>query len=201
MLPRFLLLFPLVLIAYGADIWPTHGWKEATPESQGIDSTRLIEVLDYISEKRPNIHSLLIVRHGHVVLDAYFYPYGPGVPHDAASVTKSVTSALVGIALDRGTLKSIDQEVMPGITVKNLVTMTSGLECGFKPGEVELAEMKRSADWVAFARALTKKVDSGTRFGYCSPGFHLLSAELSRAAGMSTLDYAKRQLFQPLGIE
>src|SRR5947209_4206156 len=111
MLFRLAVFLSLASLLSAATYWPTHGWREATPESQGIDSAQLAGVFDYIREKRPNIHSLLIVRHGHVVLDAYFYPYGPGVPHDAASVTKSVTAALIGIGLDKGTLKSIDQEV------------------------------------------------------------------------------------------
>jgi CubicO group peptidase (beta-lactamase class C family) len=180
--------------------WPTYGWKECTPERQGVDSEKLCAVFDYIGEKHPNIHSLLIVRNGFVVLDAFFYPYEPRVPHDAASVTKSVTSALIGIAIGQGMLK-LDQQVLPGVTIRDLVTMTPGLECGFKPGEQELAAMKRSDDWVQFARSLPPKYEPGTHFGYCSPGFHLLSATLSSAAGMSTLAFARKYLFEPLGIE
>lgn len=176
-------------------------WKDATPESQGVDSVALAKVFELARDKHLNVHSVLVIRHGRVVLDVGFYPYKQGTPHDGASVTKSVTSALVGIALGDGVLKTIDQPVAGKITVKDLVSMSSGLECGFKPGEQELAQMKLSPDWVRFALALEPKYEPGQRFGYCSPGFHLLSYTLSNAAGMSTLDYARKHLLDPLGIK
>jgi CubicO group peptidase (beta-lactamase class C family) len=84
------------------DEWPIHGWRTATPESQGLDSGVLADLLDHARSRRLPIHSLLLIRHGQIVLDATFYPYESGTPHDVASVTKSVTSVLVGIALDKG---------------------------------------------------------------------------------------------------
>src|SRR5258708_5139342 len=89
--------------AAGADVpsWPTHAWPESTPESQGMDSASLAQAVESGGQRQVNIHSLLIVRNGVVVLDAYFYPYGRGSTHDVASVTKSITSVLVGIAIDQ----------------------------------------------------------------------------------------------------
>ena len=58
-----------------ATYWPTEGWRTSTPEQQGIDSEKLVELLDYIQEKDIKIHSLLIIRNGYVVTDAYFYPF------------------------------------------------------------------------------------------------------------------------------
>ena len=66
---------------------------------QGIDSEVLARVFEYVRLHQIPMHSLLIVRNGYVVLDAYFYPFQAGQVHDAASVTKSITSTLIGIAI------------------------------------------------------------------------------------------------------
>ena len=182
----------------GQTFWPTKGWREALPETQGIDSQVLAQAID---QRPPGLHSLLVIRHGYVVLDSYFYPFAPGTVHDAASVTKSITSAIVGIAVDQGLVKT-SQPAFPNskVTVENLLTMTPGLECGFRPGEQELAEMKLSANWVDYAAHLPVKYDPGTKFGYCSPGFHLLSSIVSAAAHSSELEFGRKYLFEPLGI-
>lgn len=92
-----------------ADEFPTATWKTATPESQGLDSSVLAEALDYVRTKGIPLHSFLIVRNGVVVLDAYFYPYAEREVHDVASVTKSFTSAAIGIAIKQGYVKSVDE--------------------------------------------------------------------------------------------
>ncbi|MEP6536567.1 MAG: serine hydrolase [Bryobacteraceae bacterium] len=189
----------LCAVATGQTYWPTKGWREALPETQGIDSQALAQAI----EQRPaGLHSLLVIRHGYVVLDSYFYPFAPGSVHDAASVTKSITSAIVGIAVDKGLIRT-SQTAFPNskIKVENLLTMTPGLECGFKPGEQELAEMKLSAHWVDYAKHLAVKYDPGVKFGYCSPGFHLLSSIVSAATHSSELEFGRKYLFDPLGIK
>src|SRR5208282_5338946 len=85
---------PSAVVTY----WPTHGWRSSTPEAQGIDSGVLAQAFDYIRQNQIPIHSWLIVRNGYVVLDAYFYPFQEGQVHDGASMTKSITSTLIGIA-------------------------------------------------------------------------------------------------------
>src|SRR6266498_2126928 len=91
--------------------FPNAGWKTASPESQGLDSAVLAEALDYVRLQKIPAHSFLIMRNGRIVLDAYFYPYLGREVHDVASVTKSVTSILVGIAIEKGYLKGVDQKV------------------------------------------------------------------------------------------
>jgi len=146
MMARFALVACLVLPPlFAADLWPTDRWKESTPEEQGVDSASLADAIDYIVQKRLPIHSMLVVRHGAIVVDAYFYPYDPAVPHDIASVTKSVTSILTGIAIDKGYVKSVKQPVLQllntappaaidprrsRMTVESLLSMTSGMTCG-----------------------------------------------------------------------
>jgi CubicO group peptidase (beta-lactamase class C family) len=194
--------------------FPAAQWRTATPESQGVDSSALTAALDQVTEKRLGVHSLLVIRHGYLIVDAYFFPYSAATPHDLASVTKTITSTLTGIAVDRGLIK-LDDKLLPffpnqspagpdaakqRITVGDLVRMESGLDCGYAPGEQELEQMKRSADWVRFALALPMKYDPGTHSAYCSPGYHLLGSALAAAAHQSERDFGMEALFHPLGI-
>jgi len=141
--------------------WPTDGWRTSSPEAQGMDSERLADALDYIHENAIPIHSLQIIRNGYLVLDAYFYPFDANNVHDGASVTKSVTATLIGIAIDQGHIASVGESVVslfPGrdisnrdaakeaVTVEDLLTMQPGLEFDAEPGEPTLRQMRQSPD-------------------------------------------------------
>jgi CubicO group peptidase (beta-lactamase class C family) len=197
-----------------ADEFPGATWKRASPESQGLDSAVLAEALDYVRNKRIPLHSFLIVRNGVVVLDAYFYPYSGREVHDVASVTKSFTSATVGIAIGQGSINSVDQTVLsllpyaPGdsdprrqtLSVRHLLTMTSGLDCDTEGGEKALAGMRHSPDWAAFALAIPMRAEPGSQYAYCSCNNHLLSSIVTATTGESLLEFARKNLFQPIGI-
>lgn len=205
----------LVLGASAQTYWPSTQWREATPESEGVDSEALIQMLEYIREQKIPIHALVIVRHGYVVFDASFYPYQSDWPHDLASATKSVTSLLVGIAIDRGlihsvqdTLVSLLPEYAAGVTdlrkkkivLENLLTMTSGLRCSLDGGEKQLRAMQETSDWAAFTMSLPMQFSPGSEFAYCSPNCHLMSCILSTHTGQSEFEFAKRMLFSRLDI-
>jgi CubicO group peptidase (beta-lactamase class C family) len=193
---------------------PDTSWSTAPPEEQGFESAMLAVVVEQIDEQELPIDSLQVVRNGVLILDAYFYPYLGDRAHDVASVTKSMTSTLVGIAIDQGLL-SLDQKIVlsfpdlvpappsdgkADIELRHLLTMTSGLDCGRTPGEPELFEMMRSDDFVKYALELPMAVPPGAEFAYCSPGSHVLSAMIAEATGSSALDFAWDNLFGPLGI-
>ena len=124
------------------DYWPTENWQTSTPEEQGIDSAKLAEGLLEMREKDIRIHSLLLIRNGRVFLDAYFYPYDGSTVHDMASVGKSITTTLIGIAIDQGKLKFDDPMLsffpdikitnpdprIEKVTVRDLAMMANGLE-------------------------------------------------------------------------
>lgn len=181
-----------------------------------MDSEKLAGMLDYLREQDQfNIHNLLIIRNGYVVTDAYFYPFAEGWLHDLASVTKSFTSSLIGIAIEEGHIDSVQQPVFdlfPGhsaanvdankeaITVEDLLTMSSGFECINYPVEATLSEMMASPDWVQFTLDLPMAEEPGTHWVYCSPNTHLLSAIIRETSGMSALELAQESLFAPLGI-
>jgi CubicO group peptidase (beta-lactamase class C family)/lysophospholipase L1-like esterase len=198
------------------DYWPTTSWRESSPEAQGMDSRELAKLFDFVREQRVPIHSLLIVRNGRVVVDASFFPYQAGMLHDLASGTKSVTSTLVGVAIERHALAGVSRPAWPilqagnamvsdarksRITIEDLLTMQSGISCEWMHGETTLDEMRGSSDWVRFVLDRPMVAEPGREFAYCSPGMHLLSGIISKVTGSSTLDYARRELFTPLGID
>ncbi|PWI46405.1 6-aminohexanoate hydrolase [Candidatus Heimdallarchaeota archaeon B3_Heim] len=197
------------------DYWPTKVWRTSPLEKQGIDSKKLAEAIDYIMENDPNIHSMLVIRNGYIVTDAYFYPFAADAKHDIASVTKSITSTLIGIAIQKGYIKSVKQTVLdffPGrkianldeekkaITVEDLLTMKSGMKCINRPTEVTLGQMMGSPNWVQFMLDLPMTDKPGTHFVYNSGAVHLLSAIIHQASGMTTLEFAQNHLFNHLGI-
>ncbi len=198
------------------DYWPTEGWRTSTPEEQGLDSQQLAELMDYLQGQNSfTIHNLLIIRNGYIVTDAYFYPFAPAYLHDLASATKSFTSSLIGIAIDQGYIESVEQSVLglfpertvanldakkQAMTVKDLLTMRSGFQCINRPTEVTLSEMWASPDWGQFVLDLPMTAEPGTRYVYCSPNVHLLSAIIKETTRMSALEFAQEHLFGPLGV-
>ncbi|MCG8551980.1 MAG: beta-lactamase family protein [Desulfobacterales bacterium] len=160
-------------------------------------------MMAYIDKKQYQIDSITIVRNGHIVLDAYFWPYMKHQPHDIASCTKSITSALMGIAIDKGFISNIDRLVLgffkdktianmdlrkQSMTIENLLTMASGLECrDTHLHQFEgLYEMKNSNDWVQYVLDLPMSGPPGEKFEYCSGASLLLSA-IIRTATKRTL--------------
>jgi CubicO group peptidase (beta-lactamase class C family) len=220
----FLRRFLLIILAFayvtveGAEpgiYFPGRSWRQSTPEAQGLDSTLLAQMVENILRKSLNVHSVTILRHGYIVMDAYFSPYRQDASHDVASVTKSITSALVGIAVDKGLVSTHNpvlsyfpyeapKDPEPSkrqITVDNLLTMRPGMDCGFKPGEQELEGMRRSDNWLRYALALPMINPPGTKFGYCSPGFHVLSSIVTAATHEPEADFGREHLFEPIGIK
>ena len=185
--------------------FPAERWRTATPESQGIDSIKLIELFHQVREKASPIHSLLIVRHGYAVLDAHFFPYDGIEPHDLASVTKSVTATLIGAALDLGKLTGLDQPMLSvvedrsvdgrdgkaQVTVGDLLAMRSSLACDDGRDEAALAHLRASDDWIQAMLDSPMAAPANTRFTYCSGGMHLLSGMLAHVTGMSAGAYAQ----------
>src|SRR5262249_45256201 len=161
-----------------------------------VDSTVLAEMFEYIRQHNLPVHSVQMVRSGRLILDAYFYPYNAKMRHDVASVTKSITSTLTGLAIEKKYLRSVNQPVMAffpdrsstgldarkqKMTLEHLLTMQSGMDCGVDMSDPRinvderLAAMRQSADWLQFIRDLPMATEPGTRFAYCNANCHLLS--------------------------
>ena len=208
---------PAMAATYSVDYWPTRGWRTTTPEKQGMKSDVLADMLQYIRDKKLNLHSITIVRNGYLVMDNYFYPYSKNTKHNFRSCAQGVLSGLIGIAIEKKYIKNANQPMLAffpdrtisnidsskqQITIENLLTMTSGLDCqdGGRHKFKGMYAMWRSKDWVQYVLDLPMTETPGERFEYCSGTSYLLSAILQKTSGMRSLDFARKYLFAPLGI-
>ncbi|HUO57791.1 MAG TPA: serine hydrolase [bacterium] len=193
------------------------GW-EIGDLRESVKNIRQVEgaVKKILSASYPRIHSLQVTRHGKLVLDEYFYGYGPSDPHPLQSITKSVFSILFGIAQDQKFLQ-LNQKLYDGfplyrsgvtwqaeknkITLKMLLTMTSGFNCDdWKAKRPCSWQMVDSPDWVDFSLSQYLSQPPGTHFSYCGACLTSLSALLDRYSGMSVPAFAQQNLWAPLGI-
>lgn len=202
------------------DLWPMPDWPVAAPESQGMSSADLADLVESILKQGDPIHQLLVIRNGRIVLEAAFQPFQKNAPHNLYSCTKSVTSTLIGIAMGQGKIGGVDRRVLSffpdrkiahrdarkeAMTLGHLLTMTTGFdwaEWGIPYGSSTNVSWKwsKSPDRVQFVLDGPMSADPGSRFNYNSGASHLLAAILRRETGQSPLAFAREQLFQPLGI-
>lgn len=193
------------------DYWPSQGWRTADPEQLGMRSALLAAIGSFALDSDPPMSGIVVIRGGYLVFEHYFRGFHERSYHAIASITKSVLSALVGIALSRSYLAGLDQpvaeffleldrlEVDPrvrGITVRHLLSMTAG----WTPRDLEMTEFANNAGLVATALQRPMSHDPGTSFWYDNLGAHLLSVLLSRATSMSTAEFGRQALLGPLGI-
>ncbi len=193
--------------------WPTRGWKTALPEEVDMNPHVLATVDDVVARHFPTLLNLLIFRRGLLVFEHSYHQGISTAPTNVKSVTKSIVSALVGIALQEGYLTSLDQrlkEFFPQdfpvafdqrkqeIRLRHLLTMRSGLRWVERSAE-SLPALFASTNWVEHALRLPLLHPPGEVFAYSTLDAHLLSAVLTQASGMNTLEFASRYLFGPLG--
>lgn len=187
----------------------TGKWVTASPVSTGFNATSLEKAIQQIGEMR-GVYSVLVVRKGRLVVEKYFREGYRGKPHNLKSASKSLLSALTGIAISEGLLylNQPIQEILPydnvfidprksRITVRHLLTMTTGLV----PTSYQAYNswiLKK--DWVKAALEREMIAEPGTHFQYSTGNTHILSGVLTAATGMSTKAYAESKLFQPMQI-
>lgn len=194
------------------EYWPTRNWQNSLPEEQGMDSTQLARMFEYIEENDIHLHSLLIIRNGYLVTEVYWHPYGPNDRHSVESITKTVIGTLIGIAIDRGEIKSTEQKLVDffpdraiqnldedktTITLGNLLSMTPGLDC---EDTTALGGKDQASDWAQYFLDLPMSSKPGKTWVYCSGTSHLLSTLLQKETGVDARTYATQNLFVPIGI-
>lgn len=189
-------------------------WAHAQTHALLDSMTHAIEKQEYTG-----IHSILISKDGLLAYEQYFNGYTADSLHDSRSSFKSVTSLLLGIAIDKGFIKNIDEKVytfFPGykpfanddarkrhITIKNLLEMRSGFDCNEwdDDGKDCETEMEETKDWVKFSLDLPMKNDPGTVWSYTSCAPMIISGIISKATHMSIMAFAKKYLFDPLAMK
>lgn len=179
----------------------------STPEAQGVSSESLLTFLQAADRQIEAMHSIMILRHGHVVAEGWWAPYQPKDPHELYSLSKSFTSTAVGFAVAEGQM-SIDDEVLrffpaeapqepsanlKAMRVRDLLTMSAGHQDETASAPDKISPKSFLAHPVPFK--------PGTHFKYNTPATFMLSAIVQKQAGLPIVDYLRPRLFEPLGIE
>ncbi len=179
---------------------------QSAPAAQGMDETVLNEIPAYIEQNLSHLHSVLVLRNGELVYEHYVGDRDSDSAERLFSVTKSVTSALIGIAQDKQLIDDLDQPLsdffsaeqlsdsdprLASVTLRQLLTMISGTWCS-----------NDSCHNNTLSQVLRRPLrnDPGTVFVYDTSASHLLSGVLTEVTGMSVAAYAQQEIFAPLGI-
>jgi CubicO group peptidase (beta-lactamase class C family) len=198
--------------------WPTEGWTFSTPTEQGMNESKLLEMVDHIEENFISINAIVVIRNGCLVFEQYFDFFDENQTSNIFSCTKSFTSTCVGMALQQGYLQTTQQRVLDffqdrtienphawkeSMTIEDLLTMTAGFEWNDNSdaGMSEYNNMIRSEDWVQYVLDRPMAVEPGLVWNYNSGASHLLSAIVQNVTGMTAEEFAIEHLFTPLGID
>ncbi|MFI5692929.1 serine hydrolase domain-containing protein [Kribbella sp. NPDC051586] len=180
----------------------------STPEAQGLSTAALDSFVGALDAGEPEIQTIMLLRHGQVVLEQAWSPYRLDDPHLLFSVSKSFTSTGVGLAIDAGLLSLDDQVIsffdadelpetisdnLAAMRIRHLLTMTTG------HSQDTVEALSRDRRMVKIFLGLEVEHEPGTVFVYNSGATYMLSAILQRLTGERLLDYLRPRLFEPLG--
>ena len=211
------------------DYWPTNGWQNSTPADQGMDESILQAMVDHIIDEDLDVHSVIVIRNGCIVLEEYPNPF-QGQPrtqsyngtHYLYSSTKSFTSCMIGIAIHKGFLDNTSQTVLSifpdmtfanvderkeRMTIDDLLTMRSGLpwdetSAPFSSPDNDVWQVNfNSSGGVQFVLDQPMEGEPGEYFHYNTGASHILSGIVQEVTNMTMLEFAAANLFSPLGID
>lgn len=216
----------------GAPAAGTDAWQIASPESAAVDGKRLCALIDWLDQlKEANVHGVVVIRRGTLLFEHYRkgsderwgtrlgeVTFTPDVKHDQRSISKSVTSLLVGIALDRKLIASIDEPVYrffpeyaeqrtpekDSITLRHLLTMSSGIAWDetipyTNPANSEI-RMIFAPDPYRFVLEQPLATPPGEVYNYSGGSTALLGRIVQKVSGQPLEAFARTALFEPLGI-
>jgi CubicO group peptidase (beta-lactamase class C family) len=205
---------------YTGKYWPTKEWRNCRPEAVGMNSDKLLQAIEYATTAAFNTEGLIIIRKGHIVGEAYFGNFKINSRHTSHSMAKSLTSALVGIAIDKGLIKDIDERICQyyqewnckdkddlrsRITIRHAMTLTTGLEwqedwSKWDPATNDALKMGQSGRFTKYMAERKGLHEPGQRFYYSTGDPMLLSRVIQGVAGVTAFEFARQNLFKPLNI-
>ena len=195
------------------------GWEVTGISDVGIDEDAIEDLTKRIgAEQYKGIHSLLIVKNGFLVYEEYFENYSEEDLQFIFSITKSVTSSLIGIAIENGQINSIQNPILSyfpeyeindstkqTLQLKHFLSLTTGFEWDEKtysytdPLNSEY-QMIQTDDWIEFVLQRPLIQNPGEKFVYNTGAVHVLSGVIEKATGLFADKFAEQVLFEPLGI-
>ncbi len=221
----FTCLMMLPLLSYGQQTFEyeqpkvvSDGWETENLEKLYNNTSSLFEVLRQLEHNDHKINSFLLIKDHKLLLEEYYNDRTIGTPQDLRSVTKSIISILMGIAVDKGFVTSIDdpiQKYLPNIqptknlspskeqiTIRHLLTMSTGLDCNDwdKKSKGQEDKVYKKKDWIQYTLDLPMIEKPGVTSTYCTMGVVIAAQIISNASNMPLYQFAKQFLFTPLGI-
>lgn len=183
----------------------------ATPESQGITSSAVLQLIEAFEKQIPEFHSFMLLRHGKVVAEGWWSPYAPNIRHMLFSLSKSFTSTAVGLAIAEGCFSLDDtvlslfpddappeiNEHLAAMQVRHLLSMSTGQVDDTMPPMF----MREDTFWTKSFFEIPVIHPPGTHFMYNTGATYMLSAIVQKTTGLKLVDYLEPRLFRPLGIE
>lgn len=194
-------------------------WEKTSPESVGFNSEIIAQADSYLTVYNKNKHltnSLLIICQGKIIHEKYYNKFSENRLNDLKSATKSIVSLLIGIAIDKGLIKNENQKIFDiipelyddstdpkkkEITLKQVLTMSTGFNWNNFGGKYRSGWDKSKYPSQYLIRNIPMKKEPGKVWNYNSALSHLLSTILKKYSGLNTLQFAKKYLFDPLGIK
>ncbi|MFJ3389902.1 MULTISPECIES: serine hydrolase domain-containing protein [unclassified Lysinibacillus] len=188
----------------------TINWHTVKPE---LNNEKLSKLEHTIKSDYNNINGIVIIRNGNLAYEKYFNGKSPDDCQHVASVTKSVLSALIGIAIDKGYIKSVEEKVLDffpkyiagankqkqEITIRHLLTMT--VPYPYEDWHEPLDILCQQQDWIKYTLDIIGENGDLGAFKYSTAGAHLLSAILTESTGKSARAFSNEHLFTPLGMK
>ncbi|MBL8162239.1 MAG: serine hydrolase, partial [Anaerolineae bacterium] len=184
--------------------------QRSAPEEQGVASAAILEFVEALNSQVQEVHSFMLLRHGSVIAEGWWTPYGNEYPHQLFSLSKSFTSTAVGLAVSEGHF-SIDDpvvsffpdeapadgsELLAALRVRHLLSMNTGQDSDTWSFMVD----RPDGDWIKGFFSVPVLHAPGTHFVYNTGATYMLSAIVQKTTGMKVVDYLAPRLFQPLGI-
>ncbi|WP_350287362.1 serine hydrolase [uncultured Croceitalea sp.] len=192
------------------------GWPTANISTFNIDGDELLRLItDIKAQKLVNTHSVLIAKEGKLVFENYFDGFNANIPHDLRSASKSISSAIIGIAIDDGIIEGVDERLYDfvpeqyqytkdslksDITIKDLLTMSSGLDVNDKASEGFYQNPNTSKNWLKTVLEAPMVKTPGTYADYGSANPFLLGVCLNERLQQPLEAYMDEKLFAPLGV-
>ncbi len=205
-----------LFLLYSCNFCPTQSrgdifqWQNSPPSEQGLDTEQLILALDE-AENRKSIYSVLVIRNGYIVAERYYRGYDKDSAFNIRSVSKSFLSAMTGIALENGTINSLNDKMLEffpeydnsnldtrkrDITLKHLLTMQGGIDNEHN----NYSRLYGTSNWIQSTIEEPLLYNPGERHSYNTFLTHIISGIITKESGMSTYDFAEEYLFESLGI-
>ena len=204
---------PLASVASTRTVWPDTEWAIALPESDSVARAELRTAASMIEKDLPEVRALLVVVDGRLLFERYFHGAKPDELVNTKSITKSVLSALVGVALSRGELTSVTTPIRHwfapelalsrersarDVTLHHALSMTTGFD--WQENGPATRDWMQSSSQVRFTLESRMVAAPGERFNYNTGVAHLVGVIVARATATDLATYADRTLFDPMGI-